>query len=301
MNFFQFLQKFPTEQACIKHFIEVRYKGDHYCHHCASTKVYHLHTEPKLFRCGDCDNTFSIFKNTVFENSSTDLRKWMYAIHLFINGKKGISALQLQREIGVTYKTAWRILKQIRVAMGNSNIEIFEGTVEIDETYVGGRPRKGNVGTATPSRTKGKKGGLKDKTAVVGVINRDTKQAYAKIVLPDENGKRVTSKQILDILSGSTKSDAIVMTDQHSSYKALKNTDYTHCTINHWQKFAEGYINTNSIESFWSTLKRGIYGIYHQISPKHMQKYVDEFCFRYNNRENAKVFDLVLHQGIWVK
>lgn len=260
MNFFQFLEKFPTEKACINHFIEIRYKGDHYCHHCASTKVYHLHTEPKLFRCGDCDNSFSIFKNTIFENSSTDLRKWMYAIHLFINGKKGISALQLQREIGVTYKTAWRILTLIRIAMGNGGeFSKFEGTVEMDETYIGGKPRKRNKGNKDSDREVPNKRGRGSKNIpVIGLVNRETKQVYAKVTFPDENGKQVTKGQIFDILLDATKRNTTVMTDFLPAYTFLKTTSYKHFRVDHKQMFAEGNVHTNHIESFWSTLKRGI-------------------------------------------
>lgn len=145
MNFLQLQKKFPNDKSVIDHFITIRYAGSIGCHHCGSTKVYPKHTEPKNFKCADCNNSFSIFKDTIFENSSTDMIKWMYAIHLFLNGKKGISGLQLMREIGVTYKTAWRMLRQIRLAMGNQEIkQVFEAIVEIDETYVGGKPRKSN-------------------------------------------------------------------------------------------------------------------------------------------------------------
>ena len=141
MTFMEFLKMFPTEEKVIKHFINIRYQGQICCNHCGSVKVYQRNKTPKVFDCNDCGNTFSIFKDTIFENTTTDLRKWMYAIHLFLNGKKGISGLQLKREIGVTYKTAWRMLRQIRKAMGNvENKEMFETIVEIDETYIGGKP-----------------------------------------------------------------------------------------------------------------------------------------------------------------
>ena len=146
MTFFEFNSKFPTEAAVAAHFLTIRYPVGVTCNHCGSSKlVYQRSDSIKLFDCKACNNTFSPFKDTIFEKSDTDLRKWMYAIHLFLNGKKGISGLQLQREIGVTYKTAWRMLHQIRSAMGNAKTkEFFDTIVEIDETYVGGKPRKGN-------------------------------------------------------------------------------------------------------------------------------------------------------------
>src|SRR5215510_10503097 len=120
MTFFQFLERFDTEEKAIRHFIEQRYKGEAVCHHCGSRiKISHRNDNIKFFQCNSCNNSFSVFKNTIFEKSDTDFRKWLFAINLFLNGKKGVSGYQLKREIGVTYKTAWRMLKQIRLAMGN--------------------------------------------------------------------------------------------------------------------------------------------------------------------------------------
>ena len=133
MNFLEFNKKFPTELACIDHFIQIRYSNKVQCRHCKSGKVFHRQDAPKQFQCGECKNSFSIFKETIFEKSDTDLRKWMYAIHLFLNSKKGISGYQLQREIGVTYKTAWRMLRQIRLAMGNP----YNGLKNLDRKYGG--------------------------------------------------------------------------------------------------------------------------------------------------------------------
>lgn len=147
MNFFEFNKQFPTELACIEHFIKIRYRNKPVCKHCSSDKLTHRKDKPKKFQCGSCNNSFSIFKETIFEKSDTDLRKWFYAIHLFLNSKKGISGYQLQREIAVTYKTAWRMLKQIRLAMGNVENQEFLGTlIEVDEMYVErGRGTKKNV------------------------------------------------------------------------------------------------------------------------------------------------------------
>ena len=145
MTFSEFQAKFPDELSVIKHFIGIRYPQGVTCSHCGSDHVYHRHDKPKVFVCHGCGNSFSIFEGTIFEHSSTDMRKWMFAIHLFLNGKKGISGLQLQREIGVTYKCAWRMLQQIRTAMGNAkteNHEFFDTIVEIDECYLGCKPRQ---------------------------------------------------------------------------------------------------------------------------------------------------------------
>lgn len=167
LTFIDFLKRFPTEIDIIIYWIKLRYEETGLtCPHCGSDKIYHRPKNPKLFQCSACKNHFSIFTGSIFEKSSTDLRKWFYAIRIFLNGKKGISGKQLERELGVTYKTAWRMLQQIRIAMGNKGeTNFFEAIVEIDETYVGGRPRKGNKGR---DGSINKRGRGTDKMPVVG-------------------------------------------------------------------------------------------------------------------------------------
>lgn len=302
MNFFEFQTKFPTEESAIEHFIKVRYEGNIVCHHCGviNDRIYHRRTQPKVFHCMNCLNTFSVFKDTIFEDSPTDLRKWMYAIHLFLNGKKGISGYQLMREIGVTYKTAWRMLSLIRKAMGNAeNQEFIDTVIEIDETYVGGKPRKGK------DDDNNKRGRGTKKTPVVGVIDRDNKKVHARVAKPNKEGKKLTSKQLLEILNQVVKTPLTIMTDEFRSYNALGKTQHVHLRVNHKEAFAVGDIHTNNIESFWAALKRGIIGIYHHVSVEYLQDYVNEFCFRYNhkgdkNKANPEMFDLVLKQAVFI-
>jgi transposase-like protein len=306
MTYLEFMAKFPTEEAVVDYFLKVRYPNGVCCNHCGSVKVYHMHDRMKVFNCNDCHNTFSPFTNTIFEKSSTDLRKWMFAIHLFLNGKKGISGLQLQSEIGVTYKTAWRMLKQIRLAMGNAESkEFFDTIIEIDETYVGGKPRKDNdhednkpKGTGTGS----KRGRGTDKTPVVDMIDRVNKKAFEKVAMPNGEGKKLTATQLMDLLKQVSKQDNnnTIITDEFRGYDPLSKNGFIHLRVDHQKAFADGDIHSNNIESFWATLKRGVYGIYHHISVTHMRKYVDEFCFRYNNREND-MFNMVLEQGIFMR
>ena len=269
MTFMEFLEMFPTEEKVIKHFIKMRYPKGIKCNHCDSEKVYQRKKTNKVFDCNSCGNTFSILKDTIFEKTTTDLRKWMYAIHLFLNGKKGISGLQLRREIGVTYKTAWRMLKQIRTAMGNiENQDMFEAIVEIDETYIGGKPRK-------HKDKHNKRGRGTKKTPVVGVIDRGKKKVHARVALPNKNGKKLTVMQLLAILNEVCKEDATVITDEFTGYNILKKTAYIRLVIDHSKVYAKGIIHTNNVESFWATLKRGVYGIYHHISVKYLQSYIN--------------------------
>jgi transposase-like protein len=305
MNFFEFQQKFPTQEAVIQHFIRIRYGENVFCSRCGSVSVYQRKDRPKVFQCDSCNCGFSVFKDTIFENSPTDLRIWMYAIHLFLNGKKGISGYQLQRETGVTYKTAWRILKQIRLAMGNAeNQEFIDTVIEIDETYVGGKPRKANRRDDDDDNKPGRGRGTK-KTAVVGVIDRENKKAHVRVAKPNKMGKKLTGKQLLSILNQVVKTRNIVITDEFRSYNALKDTNHIHLRVNHSEAFALGEVHTNNIESFWATLKRGILGIYHHVSVEYLQSYINEFCFRYNHRTHANLtnpamFDMVLKQAVLV-
>jgi transposase-like protein len=201
MNFFQFLKKFPTEQRIIEYFINIRYKQEKpICNHCGcKDKVYKIDKTPKKFICYNCNNTFSIFKDTIFEKSSTDLRKWFFAIHLFLNGKKGISALQLQREIEVTYKTAWRMLQRIRRAMGNDkddDDDFMNTIIEIDETYIGGKAENMHMNKRISAKGKFKK------EAVLGMLERNKK---LKAFILENGAKRddIFAKILENIKEGS--------------------------------------------------------------------------------------------------
>ena len=185
MNFIEYQDRFGTEDKIISYYINKRYNGKCTCNHCGSEKVYQRRNNLKMFQCANCRNDFSIFKGTIFENTSTDLRKWFYAIHLLLNGEKGISGLQLMRETKVTYKTAWRMLKQIRFAMNNTEFkDIFNAIVEIDKTYIDGKLRERNKSNKDSDGEKpNKRGHGTRKTPVIGLIDRENKFAYAKVTL----------------------------------------------------------------------------------------------------------------------
>jgi len=299
MNYQEFIKKFPDEKAIINYFTRIRYPQGVKCNHCGSGKVYHRTKEPKMYDCNSCRNSFSVFKDTVFEKTSTDLQKWFFAIHMILNAKKGISAKQLQREIGVTYKTAWRMLRQIRQAMEDKNQDGFYDTiVEIDETYVGGKPRKSN------KKDKDKKGGgLKrgrgtKKTPIIAVVDREAKKIFAKVALSNKRGQKLTGKQLLDVINQVCKGKNVtVISDEYRGYDKLRHTNYIHLKIDHTKMFVDGDIHTNTIESFWAIVKRAFYGTYHRISVKYLQEYINEISFRYNHRNINESFDLLLKQA----
>lgn len=297
MNYFEFNKKFSTEAEAINYFISKRYPNGITCPKCKSTgKVYHRHTSPRMCHCNNCKSEFSVFADTIFEKSETDLRKWFYAINLVLISRKGISAMQLKRELGVTYKTAWRMLKQIRLAMGNADLrKTFEAIVEIDETYIGGKPRKHNKDD--DDLPKNPRGRGTRKTAVIGVKERNSKKVYATISLPNKDGRKLTGKQLLSVLDKVCKDNTIVMTDDYKGYNILNyphKNNFVRLSVNHsiGQYSLGNGIHTNGIESFWALLKRGIFGIYHHISVKYMQNYINEFCFRLNDNS----FDGLLRQ-----
>jgi len=308
MTFLEFNKKFSTEQAAIDYFYKVRYDNKLTCNHCGA-KVYLYRTNrQKVCICHNCENTFSPFSNTIFEKSKTNMRAWFFAIHLIINDKKGISGCQLQRELGVTYKTAWRMLRLIREAMGNEDMrKTFDVLVEIDETYVGGKPRKENLKldengkVAVDEKQKSKRGRGTNKTPVVGVKERSSKRVYAKVMLADDDGRKITGKQLLSVLDEVCREKTAVVSDDFSGYNILnKETEnkYVHFSVNHsLGQFSAGKgIHTNNIENFWSLVKRQYVGTHHHYSTKYMQRYTDEMCFRQNHKEGG--FDVLLGQCV---
>ena len=290
----QFNTLFPNDEAVIHYIVDKCFNGIIKCPFCGET--YRISREKgriKFFHCNSCNKSFSIFTNTIFHKTHMKLTDWMFAINLFLQAKKGTSSCQLQRELGVTHKTAWRINHQIRKAMADKEFSNkFECIVEIDETYVGGKPRKG------ASQMPNKRGRGTKKTPVVGIKERSSKRVYAQVAFPNKEGKVLSGKQLFKILDKVCKDDTLVMTDDFRGYNFLdhKNKrDFFRIAINHSMgEFSRGCgIHTNGIESFWAVLKRGIYGVYHHISVKYMQKYIDEFCFRSNNHKEDAFFVLI--------
>ena len=308
MTFLEFNAKFPTEKAVVDHYIRIRYHNILICPHCGSkVMVYRRRKRIKVVHCKNCNNSFSVFKGTIFEHSSTSMVKWFYAIHLLLNSKKGISGYQLQREIGVSYKCAWRILRQLRLSMGNvKNQKLFKTIVEIDETYVGGKPRRqyDDDNNVIPKENRlVKRGRGTSKIPVVGVKDRRSGMIYARVMMANNEGKKLSGKQLIAVLDSICRNKTKVITDDFSGYDILnKETEkgYKRFVVNHsiGQYSAGGGIHTNGIENFWSIFKRGWYGIYHHISVKYLQYYVNEFCFRNNHREDVNPFNSLLRQAL---
>jgi transposase len=217
----------------------------------------------KTFVCSECDRHVSPLADTIFRKSETSLSNWFHAIYLFSVSKNGVSAKELERILGVTYKTAWRMAKQIRLLMEDDG-EKLSGDIEADETWIGGKRRMSSKYT--------------NKSVVFGAVERNGR---AKITHVKSSGARVLLPLIQDGVSASSQ----VYSDEWQAYKTLPKLGYSHTTVNHSTlEYVRGVAHTNTIEGFWSQLKRSIDGTYHAVSPKYLQHYLNEFSFRYNFR-----------------
>ena len=271
----QVLDFFKDDAVCNQYLAFQRWNGKPVCPKCGhSEKIYNIENGAR-YKCGLCLRKFSVKVGTIFEKSPIELRIWFAAIYLCTAHKKGISSCQLARDLNITQKTAWFMLHRIREMLRTKAPQTLEGTTECDETYVGGK----NANRHADKKVKGSQGrSAKDKTPVFGVLERGGDVVLN--VVP--NTKAETLQPIIKEL---VKEGSIVITDEWTGYSGVSK-DFTHETVNHNMKeYVRENFHTNSIEGFWSLFKRGIYGIYHHASRKHLMRYCDEFSYRYNSRK----------------
>ncbi|PCJ27838.1 MAG: IS1595 family transposase [Flavobacteriales bacterium] len=278
------IKAFPNEQSCIEHLEIIRWNGNVVSPFDSTSKVYNC--KGNKYKCKNTGKYFNVKTDTLFDNTKVKLQKWFLAIWLVTSHKKGISSLQLGRDIDVTQKTAWFMLQRIRNCFGLENDNLLSNEVEADETYVGGK----NKNRHSNKKYKNSQGrSAKDKKPVVGMIERQGK-LNARVV-DDVKSETLTREIVKNV-----KESAKLYTDEWLGYKGVSRI-YDHSIVKHNQgQYVDGRIHTNTIEGFWSLLKRGIFGIYHSTSTKHLQKYVDEFVFRYNTKGDSEAlrFNLLL-------
>ena len=279
-----FFKRFPTDKECLEHVMNVRFGLRHECRKCKVNATFHLLTERRAYACANCGDHVYPCAGTIFQDSRTSLQSWFYAIYLFIATRHGVSGKELQRSLGVTYKTAWRMGQQIRILMTKADgFEMLKGHIEADETYVGGKQY--GVGS----------GSKKHKTIVAGVLERDGR-IVAEVV--ENRG----TKSLKDVVVRNVEKGAIVSTDELRSYNLLTSEGYIHGSVNHnrkeWARVGKktgALHHTNNIEGFWRLFKSSVKSTHIHVSKKYMNRYLNEFTFRANHRAKGNaMFDLLI-------
>lgn len=265
-------RKYPDDKACLEWLFRHQYPNGITCEKCGVVNAkYHYVASRKTFSCQWCGFQISPAAGTIFDHSSTPLTKWFYAMYLMGQTRTGISAKQLERELGVTYKTAWRMFKMIRSRLDESSDAFGSngGNVEVDETYVGG-VRKGKRGR-----------GAAGKTAVVGAVER--KGRVKAQVVPNTQ-----SCTVMSFIDETVAPDATVHTDEYAVYDRVEQHGYAHeCVAHGAGEFVKGNAHINSIEGFWAQVKNAVNGVHHGVAPEYLQQYVNEYAFRYSHRNDV--------------
>lgn len=279
-----FFKRFPDDEACLVHIFNVRYGSRHVCRACGVEATFHRLTNRRAWACAACGDNLYPTAGTVFQDTRTPLQTWFYAIYLFVTTRHGVSGKELQRQLGVTYKTAWRMGHMIRTQMVASDFQgILSGVVEADEAYVGGK-RRGKTGR-----------GAAGKTIVVGIKERGG--PVKAVVVP--NAK---TESLRTVVNAAVEKGSYVNTDEWQAYSLLRGDGYTHGKIKHrfkqWSRLDRVHniiVSTNGIENFWKQLKVSIRSTHVSVSQQHMPKYLGEFTFRANHRQEVNLmFDRLI-------
>jgi len=274
-----FNRQFPDNDACIEHLKEQRFPGGiAYCGKCREEQKHHRINGRPVYACDVCLTQISPMAGTIFEHSSTSLRLWYYAMYLMASTRCGISDKQIQRETGVTYKTAWRMFRQIRSLLSESDMQLEGEAVEMDESYFGAKRKRGEK-KGRPSRGSAKQ-------RVVGVVERGVGKGRVYATVATD----ATKATLHSIAKERILPESVVFTDEYASYNGLDGEGYQHRRINHSAGvYVLDDVHTNTIEGFWSLVKRGITGVYHNVGKQYLQTYLDEYSFRYNRRDRSNL------------
>lgn len=272
LNLVSLIERFHDEDDCRRYLEGLRWPDGAKCPRCGSDKLSRIKKRPQ-FDCDSCRYQFSVTAGTIFHDTHLPLWKWFLAVYLIVEAKKGVSANQLKRTLGVSYKTAWYLCHRIRAAMNEVDAQLLKGIVEADETFVGGKVE--GMG----------RGYTDNKTVVVGAIQRG---GTIRLQVVKGRDRETLQGFIRENVAGETEA---IYTDELPSYLGIGDEDTRHEAVKHRiGEYVRGDVHTNSIENVWSLLKRSIIGSYHQVSAKHLDAYLDELEFRFNNRENPYMF-----------
>ena len=273
----ELMDMFPTEEAATAWFEDVIWQGHRHCGKCGSTRTKDVpNAKPMPYWCTDCRSYFSVRTGTPIARSNVPLRKWAIAIYLCLTSLKSVTSMKLARDIGVKQSTAWFMLHRIREAWTTENGGPFDGPVEVDETYFGGKRK--NMSKAKRKELADTGRGAVGKTAVVGMKDRDSNKVTARVV------EDTDAPTLQGFVGDHAAEGATVYTDDHGGYQGMP---FDHETVKHSvAEYVRDMVHTNGIESFWSMLKRAHKGTFHKISPKHLNRYVQEFAGKHNIRES---------------
>jgi transposase len=273
MTYSRFLRLFPDDAACLDYLKERHYPNGSECPKCGKETRFHRIKSRAAYGCQFCGHQVYPTAGTIFHKSTTSLQLWFWAIFLMSSTRCGISAKQLEREIGVTYKTAHRMFKMIRTLLTDEGDGPLSGQVEVDETYVGGKPRGRG--------TRGRPGKLSKKVPVLGMVER--RGRLVARVMPD-----ASKRSLMPHITEHVLPKSMIYTDEYPAYGDLARSGYGHRRIPHHKKiYVEGDVTTNSVEGFFGLMKNGIRGVYHSVSTKYLQSYLDEYTWRYNRRGSS--------------
>jgi hypothetical protein len=275
----EFFARYPDEASCLNHIMEVRFGVRHECRKCGVYGTFHKLENRRAFSCAHCGDHVYPTAGTIFQDTRTPLQVWFYAIYLFVTTRHGVSGKELERTLGVTYKTAWRMGQQIRKLMTKANgFAALQGHVEVDEAYIGGYQTLKNW------REEGS-----NKTIVMGLKERGGPMIAQ--VIPN-----VKMETLREVVVGNIKPGSMISTDELYSYGLLEYNGYEHGSVNHRKKeYARGETHTNTVEGFWRLFKNSIQSTHIHVSPKYMDRYLGEFTFRSNHRQMTNaMFDFLI-------
>ena len=283
-SIFGIVSKFNSEEICIAHFKRIRWPEGIRCIRCNGERISTFDSlgktgkERHIYECMDCNYQFTVTVGTIFHDSHLPLTKWFLAIYLMCSAKKGISAKELQRQLDTSYKTAWYVAHRIRLAMKDDDALVgkLSGVLEVDETYIGGS-RKGPRGR-----------GAANKVPVVAIKERTSGKIRMQAV------ENCSASVLKNFIREHAEPGSEIHTDEFTSYLWLDSSEFAHQSVNHSQAYVRGDVHTNGCENVWSLFKRGIVGVFHKVSAKYLPLYLNEFSFRFNNRDEFNMMDRVL-------